>query len=219
MIKRLIALMFLAVVQMPSAVLAQGAGQVVDVRAPAQIISGGATRTLAQGNPVSSGDVIRTGASGRVQILFPDDTKIVVGPNSSLKIDQTLFRANGTARKFAASAVGGSFRFISGKSAKSVYKLATPVATMGIRGTAFDFTVNAGQSTDLLVFDGLVRFCAAGQQCASVPGGCQAVTVERGGAFSQPESAAEKQALLNRRFPLLSEQSDLQPPFRAGTSR
>jgi hypothetical protein len=219
MLKRLIVLAFLALVQLPSTALAQGAaGQAVDVRAKAQIVSGGETRTLVQGNAVSSGDVVRTGESGRVQILFPDQTKIVVGPNSTLKIDETLFRANGTAKKFVATAVGGSFRFISGKSAKNVYKLATPVATMGIRGTVFDFTVNAEQSTDLLVFDGLVRFCAAGQLCASVPGGCQAVTVERGGEFSQPESDADKLALLTRRFPLLSGQSDLQPPFRAETS-
>lgn len=217
MLNRLIVLMLLALFSIPSAVMGQGAGQVVDVRPSAQIISGGSTRTIAQGNPVSSGDIIRTGASGQVQILFPDETKIVIGPNSSMKINETLFRANGTARKFATTALAGSFRFISGKSPKNVYKLSTPVATMGIRGTAFDYTVNRGQSADLLVFNGLVHFCASDRRCANVPGGCQAVSVERNGDFSQPQSAEEKQDQLTRRFPLLVGQADLQLPFRAAT--
>ncbi len=94
-----------------------------------------------RGSQIVSGDEIRTGSGGLVQILFPDETKIVVGPGSTLRIDDTLFRNNGTARRFSTTAIGGSFRFISGKSNKDVYKLATPLATMGIRGTAFDFTV------------------------------------------------------------------------------
>lgn len=215
MLQKLSAVLCLALSVVPSLVLAQAAGQVVAVRQSAQIVSGGETRTLAQGSQVVTGDLIRTGGSGQVQIQFTDQTRIVVGPNSSLKIDETLFRANGSARKFATSAVGGTFRFISGKSPKQVYKLRTPLATMGIRGTVFDYTVTAGQSTDLLVFDGLVRLCASGQRCALVPGGCQAVAVLQDGSFTQPLSAEEKRALLVRRFPLLDDQADLQPPFRA----
>ncbi len=206
-----------ALLSLSSMGLAQGTGVVIDVELPAQIITDGAARNVARGTPVVSGDLIRTGASGLVQVQFPDETKIVVGANSTLKIDETLFRPNGRARKFATTAVGGSFRFISGKSSKGVYKLATPLATMGIRGTAFDYSVASGRSTDLLVFNGEVQLCAAGRRCAEVRGGCQAVTVETGGAFSQPLNTAQKRALLASQFPLLRQQNVLQVPFRAST--
>lgn len=215
MLLKLCTVMFLTLSVVPSLTLAQVAGQVVAVRQSAQIVSGGEARTLAQGSQVATGDLIRTGGNGQVQIQFADETKIVVGPNSSLMIDQTLFRANGSARKFATSALGGTFRFISGKSPNRIYKVGTPLATMGIRGTVFDYTVTAGQRTDLLVLDGVVRLCASGQRCVAVEGGCQAVAVLQDGSFTQPLDAEEKRALLIRRFPLLADQADLQPPFRA----
>jgi hypothetical protein len=217
MLVKLCVVLLLALPVVPSRVFAQFAGQVVAVRHSAQIVSAGEARSIVQGSPVASGDLIRTGSKGQVQIVFTDETRIVVGPNSSLKIDATLFRANGSARKFATSAVGGTFRFISGKSPDRVYKVGTPLATMGIRGTVFDYTVAAGQKTDLLVLNGVVRLCASGQRCVVVEGGCQAVAVLQDGSFTQPLDAEEKRALLIRRFPLLANQSDLQPPFRAAT--
>ena len=197
---------------------AQATGEVVEARQPAQLVSGGAARAIAAGSRVASGDEIKTGASGQVQILFPDETKIVVGPNSVLRIDDALFRNNGSALRFATAELGGSFRFISGNSAPQVYRVATPLATMGIRGTAFDYTVSANRGTDLLVFDGLVEFCSRSRVCAMVPGGCQAVTILSDGTFTQPRTAAEKREILIRRFPLLADQSDLEPPFRTGTA-
>lgn len=203
---------------LPAAGLAQTAGEVVEVTPQAEAVTGGTARALVRGGAVASGDLIRTGAGGRVQLLFQDETKIVVGPSSTLRLDETLFRGNGSARKFTTAALGGTFRFISGDSPKRVYKLATPVATMGIRGTVFDFTVTPGERTDLLVFDGEVRFCAQGARCIVVPGGCQAVAANSDGTYSQPLTEDEKRALLLRRFPLLAGQGNLLPPFRAGTA-
>lgn len=200
------------------AVWAQGLGEAVEVRPSAQIISGGATRTLTVGGGVASGDEIKTNGSGKVQMVFPDQTKIVVGPNAYLKIEETLFRNSGTARKFSTNALAGSFRFISGETDERVYKLSTPLATMGIRGTAFDYTVTPDRKTDLLVFNGVVRFCAEDRRCATVPGGCQAVSILRDGTFVQPTTVEEKRELLLRSFPLLADQSDLRPPFRTSTT-
>ncbi len=207
-----------ALALLPAGAQAQAAGQAVEVDAPAQITTAGVARRLSQGDPVQVGDIIQTGAAGRVQVVFIDETKMVVGPGSTLRIDEALFRSNGTARRLATSALGGTFRFISGKSPKQVYRLATPVATMGIRGTVFDYSVTANEGTDLLVFNGTVRFCARGRLCATVPGGCQAVTARRDGTFGQPADTGEKETLLASRFPLVAAQADLLPPFRASTA-
>lgn len=201
----------------PSLVLAQAAGHVVAVRQSAQVTSGDGTRDLTEGSEIASGDQIKTGESGEVQIVFLDETRIVVGRNSVLVIDQTLFKSDGTAKKFAAKALGGTFRFISGESPKQVYKIATPLATMGIRGTEFDFTVGGARGADLLVFKGEVRFCNRNGRCVTVPGGCSAVSIGRSGLFSQPETDEEQAALLDSRFPLISAQDRLQPEFRVGT--
>ncbi len=90
-------------------------------------------RVLVQSSPVYSGDRITTDNVGNTQIKFRDDTKLVVGPNSTLVIDAFVFSGD-TARQVSISALKGAFRFISGKSPKDVYKITTPTATIGIRG-------------------------------------------------------------------------------------
>ena len=90
--------------------------------------------TLMPANPVYSGDRIVTGQIGNAQIKFRDDTKLVVGPNSTLLIDAFVFNKDNTARQVSISALKGAFRFISGNSPKDVYKFTTPTATIGIRG-------------------------------------------------------------------------------------
>jgi hypothetical protein len=87
---------------------------------------------------------------------------------------------------------------------------------MGIRGTAFDFTVTGTDRTDLVVYDGEVRFCGARRQCAVVPGGCNTVTLARDNAFVLPGSVEEKVAQLGESFPYLRSQAQLLPPFQLG---
>ncbi len=91
-------------------------------------------RILLQSSPVYSGDRITTDNVGNTQIKFRDDTKLVVGPNSTLVIDAFVFDKNDTARQVSISAIKGAFRFISGKSPKDVYRITTPTATIGVRG-------------------------------------------------------------------------------------
>lgn len=91
-------------------------------------------RVLLNQSPVYSGDRITTDSVGNTQIKFRDETKLVVGPNSTLVIDAFVFNADDSARKVSINALKGAFRFISGKSPKDVYKITTPTATIGIRG-------------------------------------------------------------------------------------
>ena len=79
----------------------------------------GATRTLIVGADIFIGDLVETGPKGQVQILFADNTKLVVGPQSSLKIDDYLMRNNGAAGKFAVDMLSGSFRFATGNGPKN----------------------------------------------------------------------------------------------------
>jgi hypothetical protein len=191
-------------------------GETVAVVQRAVINSNGETVTLNVGQAVALGDTIATGDVGEAQIIFPDQTRIVVGPNSQLSITRLLFRDNGTAQRLSVNAVRGTFRFLSGESPSRAYSIRTPTATMAVRGTEFDFAVEDTRDTDLLVHSGQVQFCARGR-CARVPGGCQAVRISRSGSFSQPETALDRRETIDARFPYVDDQERLRPPFRTST--
>lgn len=80
------------------------------------------------------GDEIVASTQGLAQIKFIDGTRIVIGPNSRLKIDTFVFNPDNTAREVTIQMIEGTFRFISGKGAAGAYKLRTPTMTAGIRG-------------------------------------------------------------------------------------
>jgi hypothetical protein len=109
-------------------------GIVVAVVQQAQIDAKTGKKILMPANPVYSGDKINTDQIGQAQIKFRDNTKLVVGPNSTLVIDAFVFNKDNSARQVSISALRGAFRFISGNSPKDVYKITTPTATIGIRG-------------------------------------------------------------------------------------
>ena len=207
-----------ALVLPPSAAQAQEAsGRVVEVSRDVRLERGGNVERVALGTAVAVGDVLRSGAGARVQIEFVEGTRIAIGPNSVLRIDEILLRRNGTARKFAVSAVGGAFRFLSGDSPNRAYAIRTPSATMGIRGTAFDIAVSGREATDLLVFEGRVLFCGAGRNCVPVPGGCNLLTVDAQSTFGEPANLSEKVARIDEAFPFARAQNVLLPPFQTRT--
>lgn len=133
----------------------------------------GTVRTLVVGADVSVGETVVTGPSGQVEIIFSDKTKLVVGPGSQLLIEDYLLRNATTADKVAVSALAGTFRFVTGTSPKSAYQIKTPTGTIGVRGTAFDFTV-VDQTTSVVLYHGAVRICAKSGKCVELTSKCEA---------------------------------------------
>ena len=87
---------------------------------------------------VQSGDVIRTSSEGYVGIIFDDDTVLSLGPSSEFALDDFQFDPAGQKLSFIARMLKGTFSFLSGQIANLApqqVKLATPDATLGIRGT------------------------------------------------------------------------------------
>jgi hypothetical protein len=171
----------------------------------------GGNRRLAAGTPIYEDDKVVTG-NGNVQIVFIDDTKLVVGPNSTLVIDRFLMRGGNKARKFSVDALRGTFRFISGNSAKNAYDIQTANATIGIRGTAFDFST--GRATLVAVHTGKVRLCAYGK-CESVDDHCG---VGRAGGGSVDELGGRAKGRAVASLPYIVSQGALSRPFRVDTT-
>ena len=88
------------------------------------------------GDLVYKGDVVQTGANGKVGITFTDGTAFNLSSNARMVLNEFVYDPNGTSNSTLFSLSKGTFTFIAGKVAKTGdMKIDTPVATMGIRGT------------------------------------------------------------------------------------
>src|SRR5262245_43824896 len=102
------------------------------------------------GDPVYKGDVVQTGADGKVGITFTDGTAFNLSSNARMELNEFVYDPNGTSNSTLFSLSKGTFTFIAGKVAKTGdMKIDTPVATMGIRGTTPHVEISD---------DGTVRF-------------------------------------------------------------
>jgi hypothetical protein len=98
-------------------------------------VSGQATETKV-GDVVYLGDVVQTGAEGRVGINFTDGTSFNLSSNARMALTEFVYDPNGKSNSSLLSLTKGTFTFVAGNIAKTGdMKIDTPVATMGIRGT------------------------------------------------------------------------------------
>jgi hypothetical protein len=187
-------------------VFAANEGTAVGVNPEASVRINTTNRVLIAGDGISVGETLLTGPQGQVQIIFADDTHLVVGPNSSLLIETYLMRNDGTAEKLAVNALAGSFRFITGHSPKSAYQIKTPTAAIAVRGTAFDIIVGP-TDTRVMLYNGALQLCGPGGDCAQLNARCEVGTASAGltQIFTQadPERPPLAFAFLYARFPTL----------------
>jgi hypothetical protein len=88
------------------------------------------------GDPVYLGDVVRTGADGRVGINFVDGTSFNLSSNARMALDEYVYEPAGKSNSTIFNLTRGTFVFVAGQVAKTGdMRIETPVATMGVRGT------------------------------------------------------------------------------------
>ncbi|MFM1989676.1 MAG: hypothetical protein RJA99_2633 [Pseudomonadota bacterium] len=90
---------------------------------------------------IRTGDRIRTGADGTVQLRFTDGALMSVQPGSDFRVEAYAYDAASQRGFF--ELLQGSVRAVSGRIGKrdrDDWRLRTPTATVGIRGTEFTVT-------------------------------------------------------------------------------
>jgi hypothetical protein len=88
------------------------------------------------GDLVYQGDVVKTGADGRIGINFADGSSFNLSSNARMALDEFVYDPNGKSNSTFFNLTSGTMTFVAGSIAKSGdMKVDTPVATMGIRGT------------------------------------------------------------------------------------
>lgn len=145
-------------------------GYVSLVLGKAHIKHGEREERISKGSTIKVGDLIYTGNNGHVHIRFVDDALVSVRPRSTLEVERYEYdraRPHKSAVKFSLSE--GVARSISGEAAKSArqrFRLNTPVAAIGVRGT--DFVVSASSiSTRALVNEGSIVMAPFSSLCTS----------------------------------------------------
>ena len=150
---------------------ASGEGTAVGVNPDAVAKAQRQERILQVGTDVSVGETIVTGPAGQVQIIFDDNTRLVVGPGSALLVETYLMASSNRAEKLTVNALGGTFRFITGNSPKPAYSIRTPTAAIAVRGTEFDLVVDR-RSTRVMLYRGTLQVCNGGGECTQLAERC-----------------------------------------------
>ena len=130
-----------AVLMFTPALVWAAAGQAIFVMGKVTVLGDdGSKEVLKKGGSVDNGDVVVTTAKGHAQIRMADGGMIAVRPNSRFKIDDFEYNGDINHDKSVFSLIKGGFRSVTGavgQANKKAYKVKTPVATIGIRGTDY----------------------------------------------------------------------------------
>ena len=112
-------------------------GHVTKLAGNATAIRNGVSIILNQGDNVNKGDVVQSGSDSTLGITFIDGTVFGLASNAKMVLNEMIYDPNGSDNKSLLSLVAGTISFVAGATAKKGdMKVDTPVATMGIRGTA-----------------------------------------------------------------------------------
>ncbi len=129
----------------------------------------GSSARLRRGDEIRVLDRITTESNGHAHIHFIDDALVSVRPNSILEIERYDYdknRPQDSAVKFELSE--GVTRAISGDAASSArerFRLNTPIAAIGVRGT--DFVVSADTATTRAkVYEGAIILAPFSELCS-----------------------------------------------------
>jgi len=200
-----IALPCLAWAQSDAAPPRDPVGDVTLVIGSVQVQRGEQQLSLSRGSTLLVGDSIQTRANGHVHLRFVDGALVSVRPSSSLKIVEYRFdRANPSASVVRFQLDQGVVRAISGQaaeSAKDKFRLNTPLAAIGVKGT--DFVVEAGRGrVNAIVNQGAIVLAPIDGQCrADGLGPCSSTAARelsaalRGMALTYSASMASPQLL------------------------
>lgn len=160
-IKRASTMLLGAMLSVAAAQALAEAGRVEFVHGSASIVDqAGQSREISKGSEIAVGDTLQTAGDGRLQVKFVDGGYISLQPNSSFKVEQYHYTGavDGSERGIFRLIKGGlrAITGVIGHANKPNYRMDTPVATIGIRGTEFTALLDDAQKLIVKVGDGAV---------------------------------------------------------------
>ncbi len=128
-----------------------------------------------RGTPIRVGDRIETQAGGHVHLRFVDGGRLSIRPASTLQVEDyshsTQQSALGAIKFRLDEGVVRSITGSWGEAARDRFRLNTPIAAIGIKGT--DFVVKTeGDKTSASVYTGAIMFTPLAGSCSKSVGPC-----------------------------------------------
>jgi hypothetical protein len=155
----------------------------------------GQTNAITSGDGVVSNEIIKTASASSARLQFLDQSNLSIGPTSSVVLSRFVYNPDGSARGGTIEMSTGAARWVgSDTHLDDAYKIRTPHAVIGVRGTAFDLVVEA-RRTIVTLRQGAIVVCLVHQpqRCVSVtaPGSIVVITATeiRGPTPSAPSPA------------------------------
>ncbi|KRB27911.1 FecR domain-containing protein [Acidovorax sp. Root70] len=122
------------------------AGLVQFTAGDVQLRRGETLSRLSKGAELDGGDVVLTGTEGRAQIRFSDGGLVALYPDSQFTVTRYADGAGTGEDHFVVNLLRGGMRALTGLIGKrnpANYKVVTPTAVVGIRGSAFLLAIDA----------------------------------------------------------------------------
>jgi hypothetical protein len=153
-------------------------GEAVVVQNQVLRVTHAASSQISVGDGLLRDETVRTGIDSATRLVMADSTNLSLGANASLTLDRTVFDDEHTYRDIAVRMTSGAFRFVTGHSEKAAYKISTPLATIGVRGTILDILSQRGKTTVVLQEGGSSVCTNSGGQCIQLtqPGDTAIIT-------------------------------------------
>ncbi|MBA4260971.1 MAG: hypothetical protein C0443_02825 [Comamonadaceae bacterium] len=126
----------------------QRVGTFKQVQGEAWIGVADARRAPTPGDGLRQAERVSTGQTGAATITLKDGTVLTLGPNTTVDLNQFQFDATTQKGHFALDLLQGSIRVVTGLLARinpDLFKVTTPTAVVGVRGTDFIVETSAAQ--------------------------------------------------------------------------
>jgi hypothetical protein len=149
-------------------------------------VAGPSSSQINVGDGVLRDETVHTGLDSATRLVMADSTNLSLGPNATLTLDRTVFNDEHSYRDIAIRLTTGAFRFVTGHSEKTAYKITTSLATIGVRGTKLDILSERSKNTVVLQ-DGHGIVCTLSFQCVDLtqPGDTAVITSTAGRVMIQ----------------------------------
>jgi len=164
------------------------AGQISRLAPQVQIDRGSQTLVAAVSNRIYWNDDLRSGPTGRAHVALNDGSQLNLGSDSSLRVLQHDAQAQQTSLDLLVGRMRGKITKLTRPGAK--FEVHTPVGIAGLVGTDFSLLVT-NDYTELMVFEGAVRFTNLSGQSVSVTAG-NILRISKAGAFEGPSPTTAK---------------------------
>ena len=127
---------------------AQRVGTFKQVQGETWIGVASARRTPTPGDGLREAERVSTGQTGAATLTLKDGTVLTLGPNTTVDLNKFQFDATTQKGHFALDLLQGSIRVVTGLLARinpELFKVTTPTAVVGVRGTDFIVETSAAQ--------------------------------------------------------------------------